>query len=182
MAKIYNEIPGSLKSFIDQQKIFFVATAAADGRVNLSPKGGDYLRVLDANRLVWLNLTGSGNETAAHMRVHNRITLMFCSFDESPLILRLYGKGNILHEDSKEWLELITLFPENTGARQIFDITIDLVQTSCGFQVPFYEYKGERETLEKWANNKGREEIRQYWREKNSLSLDGKPTGISTQS
>ena len=181
MAKLYNEISESLKSFIEQQKIFFVATATADGRINLSPKGGDYLRVIDETRLIWLNLTGSGNETAAHMQIHNRITIMFCSFVDNPMILRLYGKGEILHEDSPAWPGLITRFPANTGARQIFDITIDAVQTSCGFQVPFYEYRGERDTLDKWSEKKGRDGIRQYWQETNSLSLDGLPTGISSQ-
>lgn len=182
MAKQFNEISGSLKSFIEQQKIFFVATAAADGRINLSPKGGDYLRVIDENHLIWLNLTGSGNETAAHMQVNNRITFMFCSFTDNPMILRLYGKGEILHEHSPAWPELISQFPANTGARQIFDITIEAVQTSCGFQVPFYEFRGERDTLDKWSEKKGRAGIRQYWQEKNSLSLDGLPTGTSSQS
>ena len=180
MAKLYNQITEPLKAFIEQQKIFFVATADTDGRINLSPKGGDSLRVLDGNRVIWLNLTGSGNETAAHMRVQNRITIMFCSFTASPMILRLYGKGAIIHEDSPAWPELITRFPGSTGARQVFDIAVDLAQTSCGFQVPFYEFKGDRDTLTKWADGKGRDGIRQYWREKNARSLDGKPTGIDT--
>lgn len=179
MAKQFSEITDTLKGFIEQQKIFFVGTADVDGRVNISPKGSDSLRVVGKNRVVWLNLTGSGNETAAHMVSKNRITIMFCSFDEKPMILRLYGNGRVIHPKDSEWDKLTTLFPENLGARQIFDITIDLVQTSCGFQVPFYEeYKGERDLLDKWAENKGRDGVEKYWEENNKLSLDGKPTGI----
>lgn len=178
MAKQFSEITDSLKGFIEQQKIFFVGTADVNGRVNVSPKGYDSLRVVGSNRVVWLNLTGSGNETAAHIVAKNRITIMFCSFDEKPMILRLYGNGRVIHPKDLEWDKLAMLFPENIGARQIFDINIDLVQTSCGFQVPFYEYKGERDLLDKWAENKGREGIEEYWEEKNKVSLDGKPTGI----
>lgn len=178
MAEQYGEIPDKLKNFIEKQKLFFVATADVEGRVNLSPKGGDCFRVLGPHRVVWLSLTGSGNETAAHLLACNRITLMFCSFEESPMILRLYGGGRTFHPGSTGWEKLIELFPEKTGNRQIFDIDIDLVQTSCGFQVPYFDYMGERDTLDKWAENKGREGIKNYWREKNRLSLEGKPTGI----
>ena len=178
MATRYNEITEPLRDFIEQQKIFFVATADADGRINLSPKGGETLKILDNRRLIWLNLTGSGNETAAHMNASNRITIMFCAFSGSPMILRLYGNGTIIPADTGSWADLIWQFPGNTGARQIFDITVDLVQTSCGFQVPFYEYKGERDLLTKWSEKKGHEGIRQYWLEKNKLSLDGKQTGM----
>ena len=176
MAALYDEISDELKAFIEKQKIFFVATADVDGRINLSPKGGDTLRVVSGNRLIWLNLTGSGNETASHMLSVNRITLMFCSFEKNPLILRIYGQGEIIHEGSEQWDVNISQFPEFTGARQIFDISIQLAQTSCGFQVPVYDYQGERDTLEIWAKKKGREGIRSYWQEKNKLSLDGKPT------
>ena len=178
MAKQFAEITDTLKGFIEQQKIFFVGTADVDGRVNVSPKGSDSLRVVNKNRVVWLNLTGSGNETAAHLIAKNRITIMFCSLDEKPMILRLYGNGKVIHPKDAEWEPLAKLFPENIGARQIFDVTIDLVQTSCGFQVPFYEYAGERGLLEKWAENKGRDGVEQYWEENNKISLDGKPTGI----
>lgn len=178
MAKQVLEITDELKEFINNQKIFFVGTADASGRVNISPKGSDSLRVMGKNRVVWLNLTGSGNETAAHMLANNRITIMFCSFQEHPMILRLYGNGNVIHSNDTEWEELCRLFPENTGSRQIFDLSIDLVQTSCGFQVPYYEYKGERDLLDKWADNRGRDGVEQYWQENNRVSLDGKPTGI----
>lgn len=178
MAMLYNDITDELKDFIEQQKIFFVATADEDGKINLSPKGGDTLRVLDGNRIVWLNLTGSGNETAAHMHRMNRITIMFCSFGKQPMILRIYGRGDIIYEGTEQWDQLSQYFTEYTGARQIFDISVQLVQTSCGFQVPFYEYSGERDTLDKWAEKHGRDGIRKYWQDKNRTSLDGKPTGI----
>ncbi len=178
MSKLYPEITTELTAFIEQQNLFFVGTADSDGRVNVSPKGSDSLRVLDKNRVVWLNLTGSGNETAPHMQANNRITLMFCSFDNTPLILRLYGQGKVIHKHDSAWSELAHLFKERLGMRQILDIHIDLVQTSCGFQVPYYEYKGERDTLEKWELKKGADGVKDYWQEKNSLSLDGKSTGI----
>lgn len=178
MAKQFSEITDALKEFIEQQKIFFVGTADVDGRVNVSPKGSDSLRVVGKNRVVWLNLTGSGNETTTHMVAKNRITIMFCSFDKKPMILRLYGSGRVIHPKESRWDELTKLFPEKIGARQIFDITIDLVQTSCGYQVPFYEYRGERDLLDKWAENKGRNGVEKYWEENNKVSLDGKPTGI----
>lgn len=178
MAKQYEEITDVLKAFIEQQKIFFIGTADTDGKINISPKGADTIRVLGKNRIVWLNLTGSGNETAAHILAVNRITIMFCSFDKSPMILRLYGKGEIIQPDSSRWNELITLFPEKTGARQIFEISVDCIRSSCGFQIPFYEFKGERDLLDKWAEKKGRTGIKQYWQEMNKFSLDGKPSGI----
>ena len=178
MGKLYKQLTDDLTGFIQRQKLFFVGTAADDGRVNVSPKGMDTLRVVTEDRVVWLNLTGSSNETAAHLRENDRITLMFCAFEGDPLVLRLYGHARIFHPRDAEWDSLITLFPAIPGARQIIDMSIDLVQTSCGFGVPFFEFKAERDQLEKWAEKKGPEGIRQYWEEKNQISLDGKPTGI----
>jgi len=178
MAKQFPEITDTQKAFIEQQKIFFIGTADVDGRVNVSPKGADSLRVVNKNRVVWLNLTGSGNETAAHMAAINRITIMFCSFDKKPMIMRLYGSGRVIHPKDPGWDELMELFPENIGARQIFDITVDMVLTSCGYQVPFYDFKCERDVLDKWSENKGPDGIKQYWEENNKISLDGKPTGL----
>ncbi len=178
MAKRLKEITPQLQAFIARQHLFFVATADVDGRVNVSPKGGDALRVLGPNRVVWRNLTGSGNETAAHLLACNRITLMFCSFEQEPLILRLYGRGRMILPGDEPWQTLSALFPEHVGARQLFDIDIDLVQTSCGFQVPLYDYRGERDLLDNWSAKKGRDGIERYWQEKNRLSLDGKPTGL----
>lgn len=179
MATQYSELSDKLIAFIREQALYFVGTADREGRVNVSPKGMDSLRVLSPNKVIWLNLTGSGNESAAHVRVHPRMTLMFCSFDTQPLILRLYGQARVHHIDDPAWDELIGLFPSFTGARQIFELDVDLVQTSCGFAVPYYEFKGERPTLTNWADKKGREGVRQYWPERNALSLDGQPTGIA---
>lgn len=169
-----------LKAFIEKQQLFFVGTAGIDGRVNVSPKGLDTLRVVDKNRVVWLNLTGSGNETAAHLLEINRMTLMFCSFDEMPLILRLYGTAKTVHPRDEEWNSLIELFPDQKGARQIYDMTVETVQTSCGYAVPFYNQVGDRSRLTEWTEQKGEEGIRTYWEEKNQKSIDGKMTGILT--
>ncbi|MDO8465811.1 MAG: pyridoxamine 5'-phosphate oxidase family protein [Gallionella sp.] len=181
MAKQYSQLTGELSDFIRRQKIFFVGTAASDGRVNVSPKGMDTLRVVSANRVVWLNLTGSGNETAAHLLENNRITLMFCSFEGAPLILRLYGQAQALHPRDADWNDLTQFFPAIPGARQIIDVSIDMVQTSCGWAVPLFDFKAERDQLERWAENKGPEGIRKYWEESNQQSIDGKPTGIGAK-
>ena len=178
MGKRYPEIPDKLKQFIVSQKIFFVGTATADSRVNISPKGMDSLRVLGANRVVWLNVTGSGNETSAHIQEAPRMTLMFAAFEGEPMILRLYGNAKVIHHTDPEWLELYPLFAPIPGARQLFDVAIDLVQTSCGMGVPLLDYVGEREQLEHWATKKGEEGLRKYWQAKNQVSLDGKPTHI----
>ena len=164
--------------FIGNQHLFFVGTAAADGHLHVNPKGMETFSVLDASRVAWLNLTGSGNETAAHVLEHDRMTIMFCSFDKHPRILRLYGKATVLHPRDEGWQEHIDRFPEFTGARQIFDVHLDMVQTSCGYAVPYYELKGERPTLTKWADGRGRSGIEDYWQERNTESLDQKPTGI----
>ena len=176
MSKLYAQISEKLQQFIENQKIFFVATATADGRINLSPKGMDSLRVLGANRVAWLNVTGSGNETAAHVQENPRMTLMFTAFEDDPLILRLYGTAKAIHKDDAEWQLLFPLFTPLPGARQIFDLNIDLVQTSCGMAVPIYEYVGERGQLNTWAEKKGEEGVEAYWKETNHVSLDGKPT------
>lgn len=166
------------RRFIEQQKMFFVGTAAAAGRVNVSPKGGDYLRVLDRNRVVWLNLTGSTNESSAHVQMLDRMTIMFCSFDGEPLILRLFGHARVVHPRDAEWTELYAQFAPNPGARQLFVMDIDLVQTSCGMAVPNYKYVAERVGLDEWAAKKSPDAMVDYWREKNQLSLDNFPTNI----
>ena len=178
MAKIMTSINDSLKGFIEKQHLFFVGTAAKDGRVNVSPKGMDSLRVVDKNRVVWLNLTGSGNETAAHLLDANRMTLMFCSFEEMPMILRLYGEAKTIHQRDSEWAGLISLFPPHKGARQIFDMQVETVQTSCGYAVPFYDFKEPRTRLVKWTEKKGDDGIKTYWEERNQQSIDGFETGI----
>jgi hypothetical protein len=146
--------------------------------VNVSPKGMDSLRVLQSDRVAWLNLTGSGNETAARVQQDPRMTLMFCAFEGEPLILRLYGSARVIHRHDPEWRQLFPLLKPLPGARQIFDLAIDLVQTSCGMAVPYFAYQGDRDLLEEWALKKGDEGIRQYWAEKNQLSLDAIPTNI----
>lgn len=178
MAKQYNELSESLRVFIAAQKVFFVGTATADSRVNVSPKGMDTLRVLSNNRVVWLNLTGSGNETAAHVQQDPRMTLMFCAFDGAPLILRLYGTARVIHQNDQEWPALYAHFTPLPGARQIFDLAIELVQTSCGFGVPYLTYKEERPLLADWAAKKGDEGLQNYWQEKNQVSIDNIPTHI----
>ncbi|MCB1855767.1 MAG: pyridoxamine 5'-phosphate oxidase family protein [Halieaceae bacterium] len=164
--------------FIGEQQMFFVGTAAAEGHVNVSPKGMDTFRVISPTEVAWLNLTGSGNECAAHVRDNPRMTIMFCSFGKQPLILRLYGRATALHPRDGDWAAMLALFPPDVGARQVFRLQLELVLTSCGYAVPRYELLGERPTLQKWAETRGREGIEQYWQEKNVTSLDGRDTGI----
>ena len=181
MAEQFSCLQDQHREFIERQHVFFVATAAPDGRVNLSPKGLDTLRIVAPDRLRWLNLTGSGNETAAHLRESDRMTIMFCSFDRKPMILRLYGHARSVHVGDADWEEYGREFGQPLGARQIFDLDIDVVQTSCGFAVPRYDFVEPRETLTRWAENRGEDGIREYWREKNQRSLDGAPTGIPVE-
>ena len=178
MAKFYTKITKRLQLFIEAQKLFFVATAPENGRINISPKGMDSFKIINENRVLWLNVTGSGNETAAHLLEKNRITIMFCSFEGAPNILRLYGKGTEIKPNDDSWNEFISLFPEIPGTRQIFDIEIESAQTSCGMSIPFFEYKGERNELNDWANELGKDGIKNYWKEKNQTSIDGFPTKL----
>ncbi|WP_040768902.1 pyridoxamine 5'-phosphate oxidase family protein [Tsukamurella sp. 1534] len=178
MATQYDHITERLREFVEAQHMFFVATAAPDGRVNVSPKGLDSLRVVGANRVVWLNGTGSGNETAAHLLRNPRMTLMFCSFDAKPLILRFYGTATAVHAGDQRWPEMLALFPAMRGARNAFDVHVELAQTSCGFGVPRYEYEGQRTLMDSWATNKGEEGLERYRRDRNALSIDGFPTGL----
>jgi hypothetical protein len=178
MATQYDALNDALTRFIQEQHIFFCATAGPVGRVNVSPKGMDSLRVLGPNRIVWRNLTGSGNETAGHLAQINRITLMWCGFKAKPIILRAYGSARTLHPRDDEFAELNALFDASEGARQIYDVNVDLVQTSCGYAVPFMDYKGERDVLRQWADEKGPEGIADYWRTRNQQTIDGNPTHI----
>ena len=178
MAKFYPALDDKFKAFIAQQHIFFVATAPHDGRINLSPKGLNGLRVLDDKRVAYLDLTGSGNETAAHLLADGRMTLMFCSFEGDHLILRLYGQGRAIQPDDSEWTTLAAQFPNLPGARQIILLDIESLQTSCGAGVPLYTYTGEREVLLRWAEKKGEQGVRDYQHEKNRVSIDGLPTGF----
>ena len=178
MSKKYSELNERLIEFIKAQHVFFVATACADGRINLSPKGGDTLRVLSNNEVIWLNLTGSGNETSAHVQEDGRMTIMFCAFEGTPLILRLYGTAEVFHPRDEGFNKYIDEFPELPGSRQIFKLTIDLVQTSCGMSVPLMDFVEDREKLNSWAEKQGGKGIEKYWSDKNQSSIDGKPTNI----
>ncbi len=178
MGQAYEQLDDNLINFIKKQKMFFVGTAGVDGRVNISPKGMDSLRVINPKKVVWLNLTGSGNETAAHVLETQRMTIMFCAFEGNPLILRLYGKATAIHQRDEAWEDVASLFPDLPGKRQFFVIDIDRVGGSCGFGVPLFENKGNREDLIEWAGNKTESEIKSYWERKNQTSIDGKPTNI----
>jgi hypothetical protein len=176
MAKFYTRLDEQLQAFVGEQKMFFTATAPAEGRLNLSPKGMDTFRCLDGGRRVaYLDLTGSGNETAAHHSENGRMTVMFCSFSDSPLILRIYGRGRVVLPGDEEWAELRPHFPELPGERQIVLLEVESAQTSCGFAVPVYELKAERQMLVEWTLRKGEDGIRDYRREKNQVSIDGLP-------
>ncbi|MBW4650462.1 MAG: pyridoxamine 5'-phosphate oxidase family protein [Kastovskya adunca ATA6-11-RM4] len=178
MAKFYAEITEELQKFIQEQKIFFTATAPKSGRINLSPKGIDTFRCIDRQTVAYLDLTGSGNETSAHLNEEDRMTMMFCSFSENPLILRLYGHGRVIRPRDGEWETFYSLFNSLPGERQIVVLKVDSVQTSCGFGVPLYEFQGERSTLIEWAKKKGEQGIQAYWKAKNVKSIDGLPTKI----
>ncbi len=178
MGTRYTKIEQREQDLIAAQKIFFVGTATADSRVNVSPKGMDSLRVLGPNRVIWLNGTGSGNETAAHLLQNPRMTVMFAAFEGRPVILRLYGTAKAIHHNDPDWDDLYALFPPMPGARQIFDLDVDLVQTSCGMAVPFFDYVEERESLSNHFAKKGPEGTAEYWEKKNQQSIDGLPTHI----
>lgn len=170
----------SLRAFIERQKIFFVATAAQDGRVNVSPKGADSLRIKTDTRLRWLNLSGSGNETAGHLRACNRITLMFCAFEGDALIVRVYGRATMLHPRDGGWSKAVAEFPPMAGSRTIFDVEIESIQTSCGTGVPFMRYGGDRAAAEllPFYERMGPDGVEAYWRRKNLHTIDGLPTGL----
>jgi hypothetical protein len=173
MAKFYDSITPELRTFIAAQHIFFTASAAASGRVNLSPKGMDTLRVLDERTVAYLDATGSGNETAAHLKADGRLTIMLCSFDAAPAILRLYGRGRLVFPRDPAWVELRPLWGDLPGERQIVVLDVESLQTSCGFGVARYEFKGERLALRDWAEAKGEEALTAYRRKHNRLSIDG---------
>lgn len=182
MAKVHENITPALRQFIEAQHLFFVATAplSTEGHVNLSPKGHDCLRVLSTSRVAYLDLTGSGNETSAHLHENGRITFMFCAFEGPPNILRLYGQGKTVLPTAPEWAELYAQFPqEYLGVRQIIVADIERVVTACGYAVPLMDYVGERDTLERWADAKGADGLVQYRQQKNLCSIDGLPTPLA---
>jgi hypothetical protein len=178
MAKFYEAITDEIRDFIAAQKVFFTATAPREGRINLSPKGLDTFRVLDSKTVGYLDLTGSGNETAAHLADDGRLTIMMCGFDAQPLILRLYGRGQVVRPRDAEWESLRPHFPEMSGERQIILLHIESLQTSCGFAVPVLGASEERRMLLQWSDKKGADGVAQYQRENNQVSIDGLPTHL----
>jgi hypothetical protein len=181
MGKQFSSIEPAHREFIERQHIFFNASAASSGRVNLSPRDVAALRILDSKTVLYLDRTGSGNETAAHLLADGRLTLMFCAFEGAPMILRLYGRGHIVPRRSPEYNDLLSLHyggAEVPGSRQIVRLDVESVQTSCGMNVPFYDYVGERDQLTRWAEVKGEAALEEYRLQKNSTSIDGFPTGM----
>ena len=180
MSSSSNHLTERYIDFIKAQSLFFVATAAVDGRVNVSPKGMDTLRILGHDRIAWLNLSGSGNETAAHLAEHDRITLMFCALEGRALIVRVYGNAKVIHPRDPEWDDLVGLFPAMPGSRQIIDIRVSHAQQSCGTGVPRYSLVEERGPAEllPFYDKMGNEGVKNYWAKKNQTSIDGKPTHI----
>nr|USU32065.1 pyridoxamine 5'-phosphate oxidase family protein [Methylobacterium sp. OTU13CASTA1] len=181
MAKQFPAMEDTHQHFIASQKIFFTGSGALGARTNISPRPTEHLHVLDPNHVAYLDLTGSGSETAAHVRADGPVTLMFCAFDGPPSILRLYGKGRVAFRGSSDYAGFLDRFyggVEPLGARQVVSVAIDLVQTSCGYGVPLFAYAGERPVLARWAEAKGEAGLRAYRAEKNAVSLDGLPTGF----
>ena len=178
MGKFHPEITLELREFIAEQQMFFTASAATTGRVNVSPKGIDTFRVLDENTVAYLDLTGSGNETAAHLLADGRMTIMFCAFAGAPNIVRLFGQGEVVQLDTPRGRELHEDFPILPGERHFIVLHVESVQTSCGFSVPLYEFQEQRSLLIDWAHKQGEAKLKEYRHNKNSVSIDGLPTGL----
>ena len=181
MGKQFERIEPAHREFIEKQRIFFNASATAEGRVNVSPRDGAALKVLDANHVLYVDKTGSGNETAAHLLADGRLTLMFCAFEGAPMVLRLYGRGQIMRRGGTEYAALLASEfgdEEPPGARQMVMLQVETVMTSCGYGVPLFDYVGERTQLTRWAESKGEEGLEDYRRQKNMRSIDGLPTGL----
>lgn len=174
------KLNGTLRAFIERQDMFFVATAGPQGRVNMSPKGADSLRILSDTRVQWLNLSGSGNETAGHLRLSDRMTLMFCAFQGDALILRLYGTATTLHPRDAGWEVAAARFPKMAGTRQIFDMQIASVNMSCGSGVPHMAFEKDRASVEMmpFFEELGDQGTDAFWRRKNVETIDGYPTGL----
>ena len=180
MSQKFSAMTPAHTAFVASQKVFFVASAAQEGRVNVSPKGMASFATLGENSVAYLDCTGSGSETRAHLLSHPRLTIMFCAFEGDPLILRLYGRGRTFPRGTPEYDALLPNFErEMTGARQIVQLDVDLVQTSCGMAVPNYDYVGERENLVRHWARQGAAGLRKYWGKKNAASIDGLPTHFS---
>ncbi len=177
MGQVYPEITSAIRAWIEKQVLYFVSTAplSGDGHINCSPKGLDSFRILDSYNVCYLDLLGSGAETASHVRENGRIVFMFCAFQGPPKIIRLHGKARVVLPDSSDWAHLNALFPEHRAKRSIITASIDRISDSCGFGVPLMELKGERGAMEKWCEGKSDDDFDQYRRKKNALSIDGLP-------
>lgn len=173
--KVYDKLDDRIISFIEKQKMFFVASAplSGDGHINLSPKGYDAFKVIDDTTVCWLDLGGSGIETQAHVQENGRITIMFCAFEGPANILRLFGTGEVVNPHHEEWDEMLGLFPGFERARGVFKVKLNRIQDSCGWGVPFYEFKGERDQLTRYVDNKSTEEWIESRYAKNAESIDG---------
>jgi hypothetical protein len=177
MSTSHDNITPELETWIAQQKIFFVATApqALDGHVNVSPKGGDSFRVLGPLEVVYQDYTGSGAETAAHVRENGRIVIMFCAFQGAPKIVRIHGHAELITAENPRYAECVAVFPANLGTRAFVHIAVDRVSDSCGYAVPLLEFQGPREALDRWASAKKAEGLEAYRAKKNRKSIDGLP-------
>tara|TARA_B110000208_G_scaffold169865_1_gene210949 strand:- start:217 stop:810 length:594 start_codon:yes stop_codon:yes gene_type:complete len=181
MAKQFKALNSDHRNFIQRQHIFFVSSATASSRVNISPREISALRIVDGHHVIYLDRTGSGNETAAHMLADGRLTIMFCAFSGTPQIMRLYGTATSVGWEKAEFEDLISQYYGGVtplGTRQIMRLKFDLVQTSCGYGVPLFDYKGDRSAIDNWHDNKGPDGIKSYWEQKNLSSIDGLPTGL----
>ena len=177
MARVLDGIGAELRTFLEGQPVFFVATAPTDddGHINCSPKGLDTFRVLDDHTVAYLDLTGSGIETVAHLRDNARITLMFCAFTGRPDIVRLYGRGRVVPADAPDAAALLARFPELPGTRSVVVVDVERVSSSCGYGVPRLSLEGTRDELLDWATKKGEPGLTEYRAEKNAHSIDGLP-------
>lgn len=178
MADFHSEISDRIREFIESQPVFMVATAPREGRINISPKGLDSFRILGPNKVGYMDMTGSGNETAAHLLDDGRLTFMFMSFSRNPMILRLYGRARSVPPEAPEFETLAPEFNIPHGARQLIIANITSLSTSCGYGVPEMELKRERPTMRKWADAKSSDDLEDYRRQNNAVSIDGLPSGL----
>jgi len=182
MGKTHETITPELTEWIGKQRMFFVGTAplSADDHVNISPKGGDSFRILGPLEVMYQDYTGSGAETAAHIQENGRIVIMFCAFEGPPKIVRLHGEGTLITPEHPRFSELNALFPDNPGTRAIIHIAVNRVSNSCGYSIPYFDFKGERDTLDRWAAAKSPEQLEVYRAKKNQRSIDGLPSFTPT--
>jgi len=177
MGKVLDTIDDEMAGWLAEQRVFFVATAplSADGHINCSPKGGDCFRVLGPHSVAYLDYTGSGVETVAHLKENGRIVIMFCAFDGKPQIVRFHGVGTVFTIDEPGFDDLAAHFPTNPGSRAVVKVTVERVSTSCGFSIPMMGFRENRDILDKWAVAKGSDGLDEYRKQKNTHSIDGLP-------